>query len=106
MQMDDQTDPLWNSQPISSPIRKAVLPQHTAQRWRIVFSDGEHVMHALLATQLNHLFEEPQLVKNNIVCIESLSWVMFKLNGARCSPRVGSRPSLTVPQFHIIIACE
>lgn len=42
-------------------------------RYRIIISDGEHFLQAMLATQLNHLIEKEEIKKHSIVVIEKFS---------------------------------
>ncbi|TFK76351.1 replication factor-A protein 1 [Pluteus cervinus] len=42
-------------------------------RYRIIMSDGDHYIQAMLATQLNHLVVEHKVIKNSIVCVERLT---------------------------------
>ena len=42
-------------------------------RYRIIISDGEHFLQAMLATQLNHLIEEERIKKHSIAMIDKFS---------------------------------
>ncbi|PPQ93249.1 hypothetical protein CVT25_015247 [Psilocybe cyanescens] len=43
------------------------------ERYRIIISDGQHYMQAMLATQLNELVQENLITKNTIAVIEKLT---------------------------------
>ncbi|KAH9928151.1 replication factor-a protein [Fomitopsis serialis] len=45
----------------------------TVDRYRIIVSDGEHFLQAMLATQLNHLIEEERIKKHSIAVIDKFS---------------------------------
>jgi replication factor A1 len=42
-------------------------------RYRLIISDGEHFLQAMLATQLNHLVHENKIGKNTIAVIDKLT---------------------------------
>ncbi|KAF5387498.1 hypothetical protein D9757_006515 [Collybiopsis confluens] len=48
-------------------------PEQTADRYRVVLSDGTHFFQAMLATQLNEMANEEILRRNTIICAERLS---------------------------------
>lgn len=57
---------------------KQVTPSATGNsaaldRYRIIISDGEHFLQAMLATQLNHLVYENLVGKNTVAVIEKLT---------------------------------
>jgi replication factor A1 len=76
---DDQS--LWSSKPTLQFLSiKKVVPQNNpagssgnTDRYRIIVSDGQHFLQAMLATQLNHLVEEERVAKNTIALIENMS---------------------------------
>jgi replication factor A1 len=77
---DDQS--IWSLKPTLQFLSiKKVVPQNnptstgnsTADRYRIIISDGQHFVQAMLATQLNYLVEEDRVGKNTIVLIENMS---------------------------------
>lgn len=45
----------------------------TVDRYRIIISDGEHFLQAMLAVQLNHLIDEGEIKKHSIAVIEKFS---------------------------------
>ncbi|KAJ7766814.1 hypothetical protein B0H16DRAFT_1687022 [Mycena metata] len=45
----------------------------TVDRYRIIVSDGEHFIQAMLATQLNHLVKDEQIKKHTIVNITKMT---------------------------------
>ncbi|KAJ6490618.1 replication factor-A C terminal domain-containing protein [Mycena vitilis] len=45
----------------------------TVDRYRIIVSDGEHFIQAMLATQLNHLVKDDQIKKNTIVNVTKMT---------------------------------
>ncbi len=51
-------------------------------RYRIIMSDGDHYIQAMLATQLNHLVVDQKVIKNSIVCVERLT--CNYVQGKRC----------------------
>ncbi|KAI0780628.1 replication factor-a protein [Trametes elegans] len=42
-------------------------------RYRVIVSDGEHFLQSMLATQLNHLVEEEQIVKHSVAVVEKFT---------------------------------
>jgi len=80
---DDEA--LWNSKPTLQFLSiKKVQPNSiagtannpstvTADRYRIIISDGLYFLQAMLATQLNHLVEDERVGKNTIAVIENMS---------------------------------
>lgn len=58
---------------------KQVTPTTTASsnpaqdRYRIIISDGEHFLQAMLATQLNELVHNNSIGKNTVAVIEKLT---------------------------------
>jgi len=57
-------------------IKKVVPLSDTApaiDRYRIIFSDGEHFLQAMLATQLNELVNDERISKNTVAIIEKLT---------------------------------
>ena len=82
---DKDDESLWNSMPTLQflSIKKVVAsgatnPSNnqgasTADRYRIIISDGQHFLQAMLATQLNYLVEEDRIGKNTIAVIETMS---------------------------------
>jgi replication factor A1 len=54
-------------------VSAAASSNPSNDRFRIVFSDGEHALQAMLATQLNSLVIEGHIVKNAVVVIEKLT---------------------------------
>jgi replication factor A1 len=51
-------------------VKKVAPSVSTTDRYRIFFSDGEHFIRAMLATQLNHLVDDESIGKNTIVLVE------------------------------------
>ena len=45
----------------------------TSDRYRIIVSDGEHFVQAMLATHVNKLVEDGEVVKNSIVVIDKFT---------------------------------
>jgi replication factor A1 len=45
-------------------------PPSANDRYRIILSDGDHFVQAMLATQLNHLVEKEAIGKNTIAVLE------------------------------------
>ncbi|KAN0128533.1 hypothetical protein V8E53_008361 [Lactarius tabidus] len=82
---DKDDESLWNSMPTLQflSIKKVVAsgaanPSNnqgasTNDRYRIIISDGQHFLQAMLATQLNYLVEEDRIGKNTIAVIETMS---------------------------------
>ncbi|KAF8275181.1 hypothetical protein EI94DRAFT_1712527 [Lactarius quietus] len=82
---DKDDESLWNSTPTLQflSIKKVVASGATSSsnnqgastndRYRIIISDGQHFLQAMLATQLNYLVEEDRIGKNTIAIIESMS---------------------------------
>ncbi|KAI8989731.1 replication factor-a protein [Trametes punicea] len=74
---ENDDDELFNSQPVVQFLSfKRVPPSggaSTMDRYRVIVSDGEHFLQAMLATQLNHMVEEEQLLKHSIAVIEKFT---------------------------------
>lgn len=83
---DKDDEALWNSKPTLQFLSiKKVQPSAstsgttnnpspvTADRYRIIISDGLYFLQAMLATQLNHLVEDERVGKNTIAVIENMS---------------------------------
>jgi replication factor A1 len=66
----------------------------TVDRYRIIVSDGEHFIQAMLATQLNHLVNDESIKKNTIVNVTKMTcnYVQDK----RCVAKICDASSLTV----------
>ncbi|KAH8099587.1 replication factor-a protein [Cristinia sonorae] len=47
-------------------------------RYRIIVSDGEHFLQSMLATQLNHLVDEGQIIKNTICRLDKFTCNMVQ----------------------------
>lgn len=48
-------------------IRLVNTVQNTAERYRMLLSDGTHLQQAMLATQMNHFIKSGRLQKGSIV---------------------------------------
>ena len=81
---DKDDESLWNSKPTvqflsikkvsaSNTSSTANNPNSATDRYRIIISDGQNFLQAMLATQLNHLVEEDRIGKNTIAVIENMS---------------------------------
>jgi replication factor A1 len=78
---DKDDEALWNSKPTLQflSIKKVIPatsldnPNASTDRYRIIISDGQHFLQAMLATQLNYLVEEDRVGKNTIAVIDSMS---------------------------------
>ena len=78
---DKDDESLWSSKPTLQLLSiKKVTPNSTpgtanaaTDRYRIIISDGQNFLQAMLATQLNHLVEEDRVGKNTIAVIENMS---------------------------------
>ncbi|THH19467.1 hypothetical protein EW146_g1696 [Bondarzewia mesenterica] len=80
LQVGDRDDQdLWASSPFVQflSIKKvstgSASTSSSADRYRIIVSDGTHFVQAMLATQLNHLVEEDLIGKNTIAQLEKIS---------------------------------
>ena len=76
-QDQNELEELWTSEPTVQILSiKKVGPQtgptHT-DRYRIIVSDGETFLQAMMATQLNHFVEEGHVGKNTVVVIEKFT---------------------------------
>jgi len=93
---DRDDESLWNSKPTLQLLSiKKVIPatnpdnaNASTDRYRIIISDGQNFLQAMLATQLNHLVEEDRIGKNTIALIESMSCqtILDKRSVSRLSP--------------------
>jgi replication factor A1 len=80
---EDANDEVWASQPVVQFVSaKQVGANGATNRWRAIVSDGQHVMQAMLATQLNHFVEDQTLKNRNIICIEKFT--CNNLQAKRC----------------------
>lgn len=82
---DSNDESLWSSKPTLQFLSiKKVVPaanqpgpannaNATTDRYRIIISDGQNFLQAMLATQLNHLVEDDRIGKNTVALIESMS---------------------------------
>ena len=43
------------------------------ERYRLIISDGEYFVQAMLATQLNHMVHDNVITKHSVVRIESMT---------------------------------
>ncbi|KAI0306720.1 replication factor-a protein [Multifurca ochricompacta] len=115
---DKDDEPLWNSKPTLQflSIKKVVAVNNndpsnnpgstTADRYRIIISDGLHFLQAMLATQLNYLVEEDLITKNTLAVIETMSCqhildkrlvILLSLRVLqRESPKIGNPAPLTM----------
>jgi replication factor A1 len=74
----------------------------TNDRHRFIISDGVHFMQSMLATQLNHLIEQKQIDKYNVIETERLSVNMVQGRRYVFVGRVLSRIDL----FLLLQACH
>jgi replication factor A1 len=82
---DSNDEALWSSKPTLQFLSiKKVVPaanqpgpannaNATTDRYRIIISDGQNFLQAMLATQLNYLVEDDRIGKNTVALIESMS---------------------------------
>lgn len=77
---DQGNEDLWTSRPnlqllsVKRIVGKDGLPTPgTPERYRIIVSDGNHFLQAMLATQLNHLVHDDAIGKNTVATIDQLS---------------------------------
>lgn len=66
----DQQDPVWSSSPVLQVVQAKAIETNGQTRWRIVISDGAHVLQAMVVTQLNVLFEDGTAGKGSIVRVQ------------------------------------
>ena len=92
---DKDDESLWNSKPTVQflSIKKVAAsntssavnnPNSATDRYRIIISDGQNFLQAMLATQLNHLVEEDRISKNTIAVIENMSCQPILENRSVC----------------------
>lgn len=79
---EDTSEELLNSKPVLQilSVKKIGPPPgpNTSDRYRVIVSDGEHFLQAMLATQLNGLIEDNVFVKNSIVRITQFTCNMVQ----------------------------
>src|SRR6267154_4463269 len=97
---DSNDETIWSTKPTLQflSIKKVVPganpgpnnPNATTDRYRIIISDGQHFLQAMLATQLNYLVEEDRIGKNTIALVENMSCqtITDKRSVSRLSPFV------------------
>lgn len=55
-------------------IKKVAATSATvSDRYRVIVSDGEHFLQAMLATHVNKMIEDGEVVKNSIVVIDKFT---------------------------------
>lgn len=54
-------------------IKKVGQSGNTVDRYRVIVSDGEYFLQAMLATQVNKLVEDGTLMKNSVVVIDKFT---------------------------------
>jgi hypothetical protein len=64
------TDSVWSSAPIMQIVQAKIIETNGQTRWRAVISDGEHVLQAMVVTQLNPLFENGEAGKGTIIRVQ------------------------------------
>lgn len=70
----DPNDEVWEMQPVVQFVSAKQVGQNgSVNRWRAIISDGQNVMQAMLATQLNHFMESGELKNRSIICIEKFT---------------------------------
>ncbi|KAI0093894.1 replication factor-A protein 1 [Irpex rosettiformis] len=72
---DEEQEALTQTTPTLQVLSiKKVGPSTTAaDRYRVIVSDGEHFLQAMLATQLNKFVEDDEVVKNSIIVIDKFT---------------------------------
>lgn len=63
-------DPVWSTSPIVQIVQAKAIETGEQVRWRIVVSDGLHVMQAMVVTQLNSMLENGDVGKGSIIRVE------------------------------------
>jgi len=71
-------DPVYSTSPTVQVVFAKALEVSVPARWRIVISDGVHVVQAMVVTQLNPLFENRDVGKNGIVRIQRFAINMIQ----------------------------
>jgi replication factor A1 len=75
-QSDEEQESLAQSSPtlqILSIKKVGASAATAADRYRVIVSDGEHFLQAMLATQLNKLVEDEEIGKNTIIVIDKFT---------------------------------
>lgn len=68
-------DPVW----ASPAVVQILLPKTVGNvRWRVLISDGTDILQAMVATQLNALFEDKKVVNGSIVRVQRLAMNSIK----------------------------
>ena len=60
-------DPVWASLPVMQIVQAKVIETGGQTRWRVVISDGVHVLQAMAVAALNTMFENGEAGKGSIV---------------------------------------
>lgn len=76
IQDGEDLEPLYNSGPVVQVLSIKKVGQTTGtgaaaqDRYRVIVSDGEYFLQAMLATQINAQVESGELAKNSVVKVE------------------------------------
>lgn len=72
---DEDTEELCNSRPTLQflSIKKVGPGQNGADRYRVIVSDGEYFLQAMLATQVNEYIESGRLIKHSVAVIDKFT---------------------------------
>lgn len=60
-------DPVWSTSPIVQVLQAKPVEKNGKTRWRLLISDGTHILQALAAPHLNTLFEDGHAGKGSVV---------------------------------------
>ena len=72
---DDDNEALYNSHPTFQvlSIKKVGPGQNGQDRHRVIVSDGEHFLQAMLATQINEQVDRGELTKNSVIVADKFT---------------------------------
>ena len=62
--------PVWTSSPVMQIVQAKMIEASGQPRWRVVISDGVHVLQAMVTVTLNSLFVNGDAQKGSIVRLQ------------------------------------
>ncbi|KAJ7572056.1 hypothetical protein C8J56DRAFT_1016470 [Mycena floridula] len=73
-EMSDPNDDIFDQEHTLQVLSTKLIPQtNGTDRYRIIMSDGEHFLQAMLATQLNDMVSSNEITKHSIIVTEKLT---------------------------------
>lgn len=96
-EMSDPNDDIFNQEHTLQVLSTKLIPQiNGTDRYRIIMSDGEHFLQAMLATQLNDMVSSNEIAKHSIIVTEKLT--MNVVQNKKYATRPFSQATLLINQ--------